>query len=344
MNINVLMTINADGHLIRRNMFALPTKVFECEGLHKVFDHRLVMIPQTILPKMYGGMPPMQFGLFTSRVLVATSERGAARLTVGFQQKSEEYNVGDITIIGSPTVTETLDSMGIDYNLTIIAPLNTQIPEEFYDGFARDGSDGDELYTVHYFKPSVAELSDLKISTLIDGIESGSELTEEEQSIVDRFVGDFAKAYDCEMSGEEPSFDRVDSYDDGNDEPTIDDEMGKEIGKLWRAVEMTASQVRTCIQNTKEVADAYNQFKSDYENEKAAEKYTTPVYKDMIPVRVTTLEGEYNGVVNQFTALKRETDETVESLKAELRKMRLCFAGLGLFVLVFAIAILVVVK
>ena len=61
MNINVLMTINADGHLIRRNMFALPTKVFECEGLHKVFDHRLVMIPQTILPKMYGGMPPMQF-------------------------------------------------------------------------------------------------------------------------------------------------------------------------------------------------------------------------------------------------------------------------------------------
>ena len=183
----------------------------------------------------------------------------------------------------------------------------------------------------------------MKISAIIDGIESGNELTEEEQSIVDRFAGDFAKAYDDEMSGEEPSFDRVDSYDDGNDEHTMDDEMGKEIGKLWRAIDMTASQVRTCIQNTREVADAYNQFKSDYETEKNAEKYTTPVYKDMLPVRVTTLEGEYNGVVNQFTALKRETDETVESLKAELRKMRLCFAGLGLFVLVFAIAILLVV-
>ena len=344
MNINVIMAINADGNIIRRNMFALPTKVFECEGLHKVFDHRLVMIPQTILPKMYGGMPPMQFGLFTSRVLVATSERGAARLTVGFQQKSEEVDVGDITIIGSPTVTETLESMGIDYSLTIIAPLNTPIPEEFYDGFARDGSDGDELYTVHYFKPSIAGSSDLKISSIIDGIESGTELTDEEQAIVDRFAGDFAKAYEDEMSDDESNFDRVDSYDDGNDEHTMDDEIGKEIDKLWRAVEMTACQVRTCIENTKDVADTFNKFKHEYDNEKNAQKYTTNTYKDMLPVRVTSLEGEYNGIVNQFVVLKRETDETVESLKAELRKMRLCFAGLGLFMLVFAIAICISIR
>ena len=323
MNINVIMAINADGNIIRRNMFALPTKVFECEGLHKVFDHRLVMIPKTILPKMYGGMPPMQFGLFTSRVLVATSERGAARLTVGFQQKSEEIDVGDITIIGSPTVTETLESMGIDYNLTIIAPLNTPIPEEFYDGFARDGSDGDELYTVHYFKPSIAGSSDLKISSIIDGIESGTELTDEEQAIVDRFAGDFAKAYEDEMSDDESNFDRIDSYDDGNDEHTMDDEIGKEIDKLWRAVEMTACQVRTCIQNTKDVADAFNKFKYDYENAKNAEKYTTPVYKDMLPLRVTTLESEYNGVVNQFAALKTETDEQVNALETTLQKMRI---------------------
>ena len=107
---------------------------------------------------------------------------------------------------------------------------------------------------------------------------------------------------------------------------------------------MTACQVRTCIENTKDVADTFNKFKHEYDNEKNAKKYTTNTYKDMLPVRVTSLEGEYNGIVNQFVVLKRETDETVESLKAELRKMRLCFAGMGLFILVFAIAICMVVK
>ena len=322
MNITVVISVNADGNVISRNMFTLPTKVYQCDGLHNVFDNKLVMIPKSILPTMYGGMPPMQLGLFTSRVLVATSERGAARLTVGFQQKAEEVDVGDITIIGSPTVTETLESMGVDYNLAILSPLNASIPEELYDGFARDGSVGDETYTVHYFKPSISESSDLKISQIIDGIESGNELTEEEQEIVDRFASSFSKAYEDEMYGEETKYDRIDSYDDGNDEGIVDSEIGTELGRIWQSIDMSASQIRTCIQNTKDVADAFNQFKYDYENAKNAEKYTTPVYKDMLPVRVTTLESEYNGVVNQFTALKTETDEQVEILTKKLTNMR----------------------
>lgn len=322
MNINVVMCINGDGNVIRRNLFALPTKVYECDGLHKVFDHRLVMIPKTILPKMYGGMPPIQLGLFTSRVLVATSERGAARLTVGFQQKSDDVDVGDVAIIGSPTVAETFESMGIDYNLTIIAPLNTPIPEDLYDGFAKDGTSGDETYTVHYFKPSIADSSDLKISNIIDGIESGNDLTDEEKEIVDKFAESFANAYDEEMYGDEAKFDRVDSYDDGNEDGTMDDELGMELGKIWRSIDMTASQVRTCIQNTKDVADAFNQFKADYEHEKNAEKYTTTTYKDMLPVRVTALESGYNGLVNQFVALKNESDEKITELKTLVKKLK----------------------
>lgn len=320
MNIDVIMAVNADGNVIQRNIFALSEKVYNCEGLNRVLDHRLVMIPKTILPRAYGGMPPVQMGVFTTRVLVSSSERAAARLTVGFQHKSEEVELGDITIIGTPHITETLEGMGVDYNLAIISPINAPIPEDLYDGFARDGSYGDETYTVHYFKPSISESTDVKISNIIDGIEHGDDLTDEEQQIVDKFAENFSAAYDLEMS-EDETVDRVDSYDDGNDEGIVDDEIGREMGKMWKSLDMTASQIKFCLNENKELADAFNKFCADYKAEKDAAKYATPVYKDMLPTRVTSLEGSYNGIVNQFTALKRETDEQVEKLEAKVKRM-----------------------
>lgn len=333
MNIDVIMAVNADGRVIQRNIFALPEKVYSCEGLNRVLDHRLVMIPKSILPRMYGGVPPVQMGVFTTRVLVSASERAAARLTVGFQHKSEEVELGDVAIIGTPYITETLDGMGVAYNLAIVAPLNTSIPEDLYDGFARDGSFGDETYTVHYFKPSISESTDLKISNIIDGLERGDELTDEEQQIVDRFADNFSAAYDLEMS-EDDSADRVDSYDDGNDEGIVDSEIGKELGKMWKAVDMTASQIKFCLQENKEIADAFNKFCADYKAAKDAEKYTTPVYNDMLPNRVTSLEGSYNGIVNQFSALKKETDEQVEKLETKVKRL---YVAIALLAVVFSI-------
>lgn len=320
MNIDVLMAVNADGHVINRNIFALPDKVYNCDGLERVLGHRLVMIPKSILPMMYDGIPPVQLGVFTTRVLVSASERAAARLTVGFKHKSEEVELGDITIIGTPYITETLEGMGVDYNLAIISPINAPIPEELYDGFARDGSFGDESYTVHYFKPSISETTDLKISNIIDGIERGDDLTDEEQQIVDRFAGNFSAAYDLEIAADD-KFNRVDSYDDGNDEGIVDDEIGSEIGRIWKSLDMTASQIKFCLNENKELATAFNKFCDEYKKAKDAETYATPVYKDMIPVRVTSLEGSYNGIVNQFAALKMETDEQIEKLETKVKRL-----------------------
>lgn len=336
MNIDVIMAVNADGHVIRRNIFTLPEKVYNCDGLNRVLDHRLVMIPKSILPRVYGGMPPAQFGMFTTRVLISPSERATARLTVGFQHKSEEVDLGDVAIIGTPAIAETLEGMGIGYNLAIVAPVDTKIDEELYDGFTSDGSVSDETYTVYYFKPSISGSTDLKISNIIDGLEHGDELTEDEQKIVDKFADNFAKAYDLEMS-EDESDGRIDSYDDGNDEDIVDDEIGIEMGKMWKSLDMTASQIKFCLNENKELADAFNKFCAEYKAAKDAEKYATPVYKDMLPTRVTSLEGSYNGIVNQFTALKRETDEQVEKLEAKVKRMYGVFTAIVVLFIILTV-------
>ncbi len=335
MNIDVLLAVNGDGNLIRRNILALPNKVFQCDGLEPVLSHRLVVLPKSIIPRIYNGLPPMEFGIYTSRLFVADGEEPAVRLAVGLSMKTD-VDMGDITIVGSDAVTGLLDGMGIDYRLAIVAPLNVQIPEKLFDGFERDGSSGDERYTVHYFKPSLTATSDVKMANLIDGAATGFELSEAEQETVDHFAKDFARFYKQEMKRSE-----VDSYDDGNDSDVEDDELGQEMELLWKSAELAQSYGINAMHSAGKVAADLEKTKADVAKamEIAVEASKPPAYRDMIPVRVTQLESSVNNITTQFSSLMDETQTAFDKMGKSVRILRVMVIALAVLVLMLGTAL-----
>lgn len=342
MLIEVLLTVNSDGHVLRRNLFSMPSKVFATMGIEKVFEHRMVMIPKSILPSMYGGSAPAQLSVYTSRFLIAETERAAARLSVGFSERTD-VELGDLTIIGTPGIIETLVGMGVDYKLALLFPTGNPPPESLYDGFKCVEQMSDDTYSVYRYEPSVSDSTDLNISKIIDGLESSEPLNEEELSIIDHFAKPYEKYFKLEMNNDIAS-DPIDSYDDGTDSDTADDELGMELATMWKAIDNSAQQIGKCIDmrdNLNQLMRDFEHFKDEYNQKEDAKKFSeTNTYKDMLPTRLTGVEGTVNGLQRQIGLVKEEYARECNELRRVIRRQTMFAVVLGILFIISILCVL----
>lgn len=237
--IRALIALNGDGRCVRKCLFGLPSGIEEHDGIQQLCNNTLLMYTLKIHPE---STPTDGLIKISQKSLVSEDDDKLAYMAGSLETKE---GVGDITVLGNRTTLNALDYLGLSYELDVLCPNGTEIPESIMEGWSSCGEDIDDgKYTVHRFVRRVTDATDTQISDAIAGIEtyfnSMENMPEQDRDAVNKIAKNVAllnRAIERKRS-------QLDSYDDGNESETCEEmDMEGELDMLWETNDMFAHQL-----------------------------------------------------------------------------------------------------
>lgn len=280
--IRAFIAFNADAYVMHKSIIDLSPSIMDDEYMQSLMSDYLIMATMDVVHKC---LPP-HIAMVSRKSLLADNPKSLASMAANINQK----DVGNIGILANEDVLDEMDAIGMSYELVILFPHDTAVPNKFTLGKVLVDAKYCDKYWVERYQQSVSEASDLQIANYIDGMESYFNMVDSmdkrDKDAVDKI------AHGVQMLNRALQRDSTDNNimdDDYGSISSID--VDDEFDRVWETLQVAGDQMidmTNLINSTQEtVSSVLNFLKSN------------PSPKNVVN-RVNMLSDEIDGVRHQL--------------------------------------------
>ena len=319
--IRVVIAMNKDGYVMSDSVIGFPPSFMDYENIQTLFENALIM---TTFDMVRRHVPP-HISKVSRKSLLAENNEALSKMAVNLAEKE---GVGDIVVLANEEILDDLDYIGAGYDLAIIFPEGTEIPESLVKGMRKIEVLTGGKYCAEVYAQSIAEATETQISNAIEGMEEFMNMVdsmdERDKTAVDK-IADNVRRLNNALTRASSDGNFSDDYDDegGVENCSIEDE----IDQLWYTMQLAGDQI----------SDVTDLVLDTQETLLEALKYI----KNEIPVpqirtSIRTMNKEIDGLRNQL-GLHIEESVQKERKKPKIDKVKVALVAWSAVLTVLAV-------
>ncbi len=235
--LRVVLAMNKDGYVMRDSVIGLPPSFMDYENIQTLFENALIMATFDMVRR---NMPP-HIARVSRKSLLAENDEALSKMAVNLAEKD---GVGDIVVLANEEILDDMDYIGAGYQLAIVFPEGTEIPENLVKGLRKVEELTGGRYCAEVYAQSIAEATDTQISDAIDGVMEYMNMIDSmdkrDKNAVDK-IADNVRRLNNALSRENSDINFSDDFGESGDVGNCSVE--DEIDQLWYTMQLAGDQI-----------------------------------------------------------------------------------------------------